>query len=325
MKKNTNTNSATTTPKDYSRILYRVINQISQKFSLTSETKKQITDFVKEKINGEIKTVFPKQLPDKNHFEMCKFSTGDGMLILMYGNNPDDKENCPNILYAYLQETTKEETEMQICEELSFTEKNSILTATLNRLKNHLAGCVGAKLDTLAQTQIYNFLIAHPITGGIGVLFTPKLPDCGYGGTVVQLNNGELGLVYGINSVKNKYPNVLWVNFRTEEERERRNLKKMKEDKFLEFWEARKLPQELFSEVVKNVDLSYRVTIVAYSSANDWNSTRKLNNKPVIFIGQKPNENNEFSVDIPIGYIDGNNVVIASPEFSFKLGTYEFK
>jgi hypothetical protein len=149
---------------------------------------------------------------------------------------------------------------------------NSKISEVVNRI------CVNMRLnyESLSEeavTQISNFLVEnHKNEFGIRVVFTREEPKGDYEFATVKSGERILVLAYGKNEVKDKYPNVLFVLVR-----------KTPEATFKNFWKRRGLPEVLFEEVLKNVCLTEKVTIMAYKSTAEWNKDRKRNGKCKVF------------------------------------------
>lgn len=319
MKHNTATTVTTTvTAKNSSRILFQVINQISQKFSLTSEAKKQLTDFVAQKMTGEIKAVFPKELPDGD-FDYATFE-GQEVITVAYG------DNC---LYVVTRVLPKKEYELK--EEMK--EKfildglvlEKVLNGTVERVKTLLKVELNMVLTDVEVEKFHKFLRVQKVNGRIGVILTPILPK-GDGYSQITLHHGDydLEVVFGVNPVENNYPNVLWVkSIKSEKTRQREYLNKRME-KFRVFWENRGLPAELFEETVKNGELSEPFTIEVFKNFNEWDRKRKLEKGELIYIGQQPNQFEKIILNKPVVYMKGNHVCIVVPGFSLNHTFYVF-
>lgn len=314
------------TKKDSSRILYRVVNQITQKFSLNSDAKQKITDFVAKHVDNEIKVVFPKNgLPDGD-FEYATVPLGEKELVLAY-NSTSDKKESDTILYVVLKEKDKKNNNISNIEEfvtISSEEQDKILTATFERLINQLKVNLGLTLDLCAKDKIYNFLVSQAVNGRIGVIFTYKLPAPEqYSGIKIQSGESVVELLYGVNPVKNFYPNVLWVNVsKPNADLDEQKLLELKKAEFYEFWNNNNLPQELFEQALKNVDVTKRITIAVYSSIETWNKCLKVERNSVVIIGQHSSKKMENKA---VGYVKGNHIVIGFPENLRRLVCYEFK
>ena len=189
---------------------------------------------------------------------------------------------------------------------------NSKISEVVNRI------CVNMRLnyESLSEeavTQISNFLVEnHKNEFGIRVAFTREEPKGDYKFTTVKSGKRLLTLAYGKNQCKDKYPNVLVVVVR-----------KTPEATFETFWKNRGLPEVLFEEVLKNVCLTEKVTIMAYKSAAEWNKDRKRNGKCKVF-GQTIGEKGNFVPNRPIAYALGNEVVLTNPRMKRDMESFSF-
>lgn len=309
----TTTSITATTNKNLNRVLYGVTNQVAQKLGLDSKAKKQVTDFVAQRINGEIKTVFPKVLPEG--LEVFSISYEKKVILLGYEKG---------ILYACIQEKPVEKVEILEKETetsdsargLSDLNRDKIITGTVRRVKSRLLESIGISIDMKAETQLFNFINQNEVEGRIGVLVTRNLPqDAGYATSEIHVQDYILTLVYGANPVENAYPYVIWVKAEKNQEAVRREAMELKKKRLQSI-----LPKELVNEVLREVDLHYAVTITVYGSAGEWNKERMRNKSDIqAFIGQKPDpKTGSFVPNRPIGYVIGSSVVITAPGTSGK-------
>lgn len=189
---------------------------------------------------------------------------------------------------------------------------NSKISEVVNRIALNMR----LNYEELAEdavTQISNFLVEnHKNEFGIRVVFTREDPKGDYEFATVKSGERILTLAYGKNAVKDKYPNVLFVLVR-----------KTPEATFKNFWKRRGLPEVLFEEVLKNVCLTEKVTIMVYKSAAEWNKDRKRNGKCKVF-GQTIGEKGNFVPNRPIAYVCGNEIVLTNPHMKLDMESFAF-
>lgn len=320
MKKNTATTVATTvTTKNSSRILYQVVNQICQKFSVTSEAKKQITDFVAQRMNSDIKAAFPKELPDGD-FEYATFENGQELITVAYGANR--LYFVTRVLPKKEYELKDEKKEKIILDGLAL---EKVLNGTVERVKSLLKVELNMVLSDAENAELNKFLRTQKVNGRIGVILTPELPTGdAYSKITIRHGDYDLEVVFGENPLENNYPNVLWVkSTKSEAVRQREYLNKRME-KFRVFWANRGLPAEFVEEVAKNGELTTSFTIEVFKNAGEWDRKRNTEKGELIYIGQQPDRVGKIVPNKPVAYMKENHVAIMVPGFSINHTFYVF-
>ena len=103
-----------------------------------------------------------------------------------------------------------------------------------------------------------------------------------------------------ITSIDGKFSNMLYVYTDVDYEK-----------KFRLFWEEHYFPTCLLEEAIAQLDLTKQVYIHVFETVYHWRGILNNAKKPVI-IGQDINSK-EFKSFKPVGFVDGNYLVITSP------------
>ena len=309
-----------TTNINITRSFHKAINQIAQKYSLTPDAKKVVSDFIKQNMSGE---VVLKKLPTDKPTPKATLHLKCSDFMLLIHHFADDASFY--LEQAELPVTVEEKTVSEEFVELPANFRDMIVTKTLQRAEVFLENKLNLELSDIEKTQIYNFLIAQEITGKVAYYVTHLLPEGDYQRATVVLDNcvKQLNLVFGKNPYDNAYAHVMWVNVTKTAYAKAADAAKHTRDVFERFWVNRGLPKTLFETVYSQVDISKPIKISAFPKAGDWDRYRKTV-KATNFIGQKPDEKGKFVPNKPIGFVDGNNIAITVPGTNGTIKYYEY-
>jgi len=174
-----------------------------------------------------------------------------------------------------------------------------ILDGILERIKKQLEELT-ITIEENELRQIYNFL-STLVDGKVWIDFREELPEIkGYYYTSIELKIHTLNLAFGINTIESRFPNALYVSVNTNYEK-----------KFKEFWIKNYFPTCLYEEATLNLDVSNPITVHVFEDTYHWRGALTMAKNPII-IGQDINSKN-FKTFRPVGFVDGNFLVITSP------------
>jgi len=285
--------------KNAEKILQHVITRINQKVKLNADDKKQISQFIADKMTGPIKIEFLDELPN-GEFEYGEFHITDSLMKsytiqLAYGINTV-KDKYPNILYIII---TQQEIKSEMNNYQSTYEY--IVYGIISRLSEYIEE-LKLKIDMKTETQIYNFLLPL-VDGKVWMIYEEEIPKSdNYQYKNILFNYHILNLAYGSNIEGGKFPNVLYVS-----------VVEAYELKFRDFWEKNYLPICLLEDAIRLLDLSKQINVIVYERVSHWRQSYMSATNPIIF-GQKVDKKKlEFRERWPIGFVDGTTLVITSP------------
>ena len=305
----------TTTSANFS--FHRVVNQICQKFSLDSNEKKQISNFITQRMNGEANVEFVAYLPDDA--EQMEIQHKDKVIVVAYSSNKN-----PNTFYVVAKENVKKEENREdtiALVPISDENRYKIVCATVSRVKDQLRTYMNVSIDDVVETQIYNFIVVQHLKGRIGVVFTPELPASGFSSdTRIKVGDYNLDLVFGKNPMANKFVHILWINLMISEEAKHREFIQRRQAKFRKIWAVNKLPEELLEDVLKKVNFEQPITVEVHGIVKNWTRQKRTEEGDMVYFGQTPDPNTgTFIPNRPIGYIKDNHIVMTSPGNLYRL------
>lgn len=187
-----------------------------------------------------------------------------------------------------------------------------ILVGIIERIENQLNE-LNIEYDVDNINQIYDFLAPH-VDGKVWISFDTKTqPPEHYLKLSIALKMYTLNLAYGVNTIESRFPNALCVSICPDYEKMFRN-----------FWAKKYLPTCLLEESIANLDLTQQIIVQVYEDLYHWKGTLNSAKNPIV-IGQDLSSKS-FKPFRPIGFVDGNFLVITSPnEKNDPVGiTYNF-
>ena len=315
----TTTTATTATTQSYYSALNKICNQ---KCKMSKEEKAQVSDFIIQHVNGEVKVEFSKSVPADA--EYIKIRQGDKVIVLAYSSNT---ANTIYVMVAANTSDTEEVVTVQPKKKLDNDDLYKVIMGTIKHVKDMIAEKRGISIGMNGETALYNFLVTQEIKGRIIPLTCAEFPEDISVQEVRYFDGYAMELALTENSVnKERYPHVLWVRIKMTEWAEKREFLKSRKSRFSKLWANNNLPGEILEEVLKKIDLTKNYKIVSYKIVKKWVTSRKEKNGELVYIGQTPDpKTGGFVPNRPIGYIIDDMIVITNPKAAVEFKVVEFK
>lgn len=186
-----------------------------------------------------------------------------------------------------------------------------IVNATIDRIEKYLEEN-NIPYEINETVQIYEFLMPL-VDAKVWVKFDCDFPTSNeYVYKSIQLKTHMMNLAYSVNSKEGKFPNELYVS--VEEDNERR---------FKELWRKNYLPTIILNEAIGLLDLTKHIVIHVYETPGPLYNMLNVAKKPII-IGQQKDKNGQYKHYRPLGFVDGNTLVLTSPNERIEYGGMTF-